>query len=136
MANVLFLCIGNAGRSQMAHAFLERLRRPRGALGRQPRRGAPASRRSSRRCASVGYDLSGRVPRQLQPDADAAWADVVVTMGCGDVCPVLPGKSYVDWGLEDPAGKSLEQVRELRDEIEQRVADLARELDSTRAASA
>ena len=80
----------------------------------------------------LGYDLSGRVPRQLQPDADAAWADVVVTMGCGDVCPVLPGKSYVDWGLEDPAGMSLEQVRELRDEIEQRVAELARELDSAR----
>ena len=59
-----------------------------------------------------------------------------MTMGCGDVCPVLPGKSYVDWGLEDPAGQSLERVRELRDEIEQRVAALARELDSTRTASA
>ena len=69
-------------------------------------------------------------------DADAAWADVVVTMGCGDVCPVLPGKSYVDWNLEDPAGKSIERVRELRDEIERRVAELARELDSTRATSA
>ena len=62
-----------------------------------------------------GYDLSGRVPRQLRPAADAAWADVVVTMGCGDVCPVLPGKSYVDWDLEDPAGKPIERVRELRD---------------------
>ena len=83
-----------------------------------------------------GYDLSDRVPRQLQPDADAAWADVVVTMGCGDVCPVLPGKSYTDWNLEDPAGKSIERVRELRDDIERRVADLARELDSTRTTSA
>jgi len=86
--------------------------------------------------SEIGYDLSGRVPRQLEPAADAAWADVVVTMGCGDVCPVLPGKSYVDWGLEDPAGQSLERVRELRDEIERRVAALARELDSARAASA
>ncbi|HEX4929129.1 MAG TPA: hypothetical protein VFV62_00360, partial [Gaiellaceae bacterium] len=84
----------------------------------------------------IGYDLSGRTPRQLEPDADAAWADVVVTMGCGDVCPVLPGKRYVDWGLDDPYGEPLERVRELRDEIEQRVAALARELDSTHAASA
>jgi arsenate reductase len=133
--NVLFLCIGNAGRSQMAHAFLER-------------RGGHNVRSAGSRAESqlhpevveamweIGYDLSGRTPRQLQPDADAAWADVVVTMGCGDVCPVLPGKSYVDWGLEDPAGQSLVKVRELRDEIEQRVAELARELDSARLPSA
>ena len=82
--------------------------------------------------ASIGYDLSGRTPRQLEPQADAAWADVVVTMGCGDVCPVLPGKRYVDWELEDPAGKPIERVRELRDEIERRVAELARQLDSIR----
>ena len=135
MANVLFLCIGNAGRSQMAHAFLER-------------RGGHEVRSAGSRAAAhldtgvvaarseIGYDLSGRVPRQLEPAADAAWADVVVTMGCGDVCPVLPGKSYVDWGLDDPAWMSLEQVRELRDEIEQRVAALARELDSAQAGSA
>ncbi len=86
--------------------------------------------------SEIGYDLSGRTPRQLEPAADAAWADVVVTMGCGDVCPVLPGTSYVDWGLADPAGQSLERVRELRDEIEQRVAALAGELDSARTASA
>ncbi len=84
----------------------------------------------------IGYDLSNRTPRQLEPAADAAWADVVVTMGCGDVCPVLPGTSYVDWGLEDPAGKPLERVREIRDEIERRVGELARELDSARTASA
>ena len=135
MANVLFLCIGNAGRSQMAHAFLER-------------RGGHEVRSAGSRAEAhlhpevvegddeIGYDLSGRVPRQLEPAADAAWADVVVTMGCGDVCPVLPGKSYVDWGLDDPAWMSLEQVRELRDEIEQRVAALARELDSAQAGSA
>ncbi len=79
--------------------------------------------------SEIGYDLSGRTPRQLEPAADAAWADVVVTMGCGDVCPVLPGKSYVDWGLEDPAGQTPARVREIRDEIAQRVAELARELD-------
>jgi len=86
--------------------------------------------------AELGFDLSGRTPRQLEPDADAAWADVVVTMGCGDVCPVLPGKEYVDWQLEDPAGMPLERVRELRDEIARRVRALAGELDSARAASA
>ena len=135
VANVLFLCIGNAGRSQMAHAFLER-------LGGHDVRSAGSCAESHlhpevvEAMAEIGYDLSGRTPRQLQPDADAAWADVVVTMGCGDVCPVLPGKSYVDWGLEDPAGQSLERVRELRDEIRDHVAALARELDSARTASA
>ena len=135
MANVLFLCIGNAGRSQMAHTFLER-------LGGHDVRSAGSRAESHvhpevvEAMAEIGYDISGRTPRQLQPDADAAWADVVVTMGCGDVCPVLPGRSYVDWGLEDPAGQPLERVRELRDEIRDRVAALARELDSARAASA
>jgi arsenate reductase len=135
MANVLFLCIGNAGRSQMAHAFLERRggHEVRSAGSRAEAHLHPEVVEAMR---ELGYNLSGRVPRQLQPDADAAWADVVVTMGCGDVCPVLPGTSYVDWGLDDPAGMSLEQVRELRDEIEQRVADLARGLDSAPAASA
>ena len=119
----------------MAHAFLER-------LGGHSVRSA-GSRAESQLHPQVveamlerGYDLSDRVPRQLQPAADAEWADVVVTMGCGDVCPVLPGKSYIDWNLEDPAGKSIERVRELRDDIERRVAELARELDSTRTTSA
>jgi protein-tyrosine-phosphatase len=133
--NVLFLCIGNAGRSQMAHAFLERLggHEVRSAGSRAEQALHPEVVEAMR---ERGYDLSGRVPRQLDPAADAAWADVVVTMGCGDVCPVLPGKSYTDWNLEDPAGKPIEQVRELRDEIERRVAELARELDSTRTTSA
>ncbi len=135
MANVLFICIGNAGRSQMAHAFLER-------LGGHEVRSAGSRAEAHLHpevvevMSEIGYDLSGRTPRQLEPEADAAWADVVVTMGCGDVCPVLPGRRYVDWGLEDPAGQSLERVRELRDEIERRVAALAGELDSARAASA
>jgi arsenate reductase len=135
VANVLFLCIGNAGRSQMAQAFLERpgLHEVRSAGSRAEQRVHPEVVVAM---AEIGYDLSGRTPRQLEPHADAEWADVVVTMGCGDVCPVLPGKSYLDWGLEDPAGQSLERVRELRDEIERRVAELATELDSARTASA
>jgi arsenate reductase len=133
--NVLFLCVGNAGRSQMAHAFLERLG------GHQVRSAGSHAERQLHptvveAMSEIGYDLSGRTPRQLEPDADAAWADVVVTMGCGDVCPVLPGKSYVDWALEDPYGEPIERVREIRDEIARRVDDLARELDSTHSASA
>jgi arsenate reductase (thioredoxin) len=135
MANVLFLCIGNAGRSQMAHAFLERIggHQVRSAGSRAEQHLHPEVVEAMR---ELGYDLSGRTPRQLQPETDAAWADVVVTMGCGDVCPVLPGTRYVDWGLEDPVGQPLGRVRELRDEIEGRVAELARVLDSARAASA
>ena len=133
--NVLFLCIGNAGRSQMAHAFLERLggHHVRSAGSRAEGELHP---RVVEGMGERGFDLSGRVPRQLRPEEDAAWADVVVTMGCGDVCPLLPGTRYVDWRLEDPAGMPLEQVRELREEIEQRVTELARELDPGRGGSA
>ena len=133
--NVLFLCIGNAGRSQMAHAFLERLG------GHEVRSAGSHAERHLHpevveAMGELGYDLTGRTPRQLQPDEDAAWADVVVTMGCGDVCPVLPGKTYVDWALEDPAGQPLETVRRLRDEIRSRVETLAAGLDSGRTPSA
>ena len=119
----------------MAHAFLERLggHEVRSAGSRA---GAELHPEVVVAMTELGYDLSSRVPRQLEPEADAAWADVVVTMGCGDVCPVLPGKSYVDWGLDDPAGQPLERVREIRDEIERRVTELARQLDSSRSASA
>jgi arsenate reductase (thioredoxin) len=128
MANVLFLCIGNAGRSQMAHAFLERLG------GHQVRSAGSAAERAlhpqvQEAMAEIGYDLSDRVPRQLDPKADPAWADVVVTMGCGDVCPARPGTTSVDWDLEDPVEEPLERVRELRDEIESRVQALAQVLD-------
>jgi arsenate reductase len=127
--NVLFLCIGNAGRSQMAQAFLERLggHNVRSAGSRAERELHPEVVRAM---DELGIDLSGRTPRQLEPKADAEWADVVVTMGCGDVCPVLPGKSYIDWDLEDPAWKPIGRVREIRDEIERRVDELARGLDS------
>jgi arsenate reductase len=132
---VLFLCIGNQGRSQMAHAFLER------AGGHEVR---SAGSRAGKELhpevveamAELGIDLSERRPRQLEPEADAAWADVVVTMGCGDVCPVLPGKSYADWGIEDPIGQPLEKVREIRDGIARRVEELAAGLDPARTPSA
>ena len=135
MVNVLFLCIGNAGRSQMAHAFLER------AGGYEVRSAGSRAEHELHpevvaAMAEIGFDLSGRTPRQLEPEADAAWADVVVTMGCGDVCPVLPGTSYVDWGIEDPVGRPLERVREIRDEIDERVTELVRQLDSSRSTSA
>lgn len=113
----------------MAQAFLERLggHVVRSAGSRAERRLHPEVVRAM---DELGIDLSGRTPRQLDPQADAEWADVVVTMGCGDVCPVLPGKTYVDWKLEDPAGKPLERVREIRDDVERRVRELAHELGS------
>jgi arsenate reductase (thioredoxin) len=132
---VLFLCIGNQGRSQMAHAFLERLggHEVRSAGSRAGKELHPEVVEAM---AELGIDLSDRRPRQLEPEADAAWADVVVTMGCGDVCPVLPGKSYVDWGIEDPIGEPLEKVREIRDGIARRVEELATGLDPARSPSA
>ena len=119
----------------MAHAFLERLG------GHEVRSaGSMAGRALHPEVVEVmgelGIDLSGRTPRQLEPDADAAWADVVVTMGCGDVCPVLPGKRYVDWGIEDPIGQPLEKVREIRDGIARRVDELAAGLDRGQTPSA
>ena len=132
---VLFLCIGNQGRSQMAHAFLERhggheVRSAGSHAGRELHPEVVAA------MAELGIDLSDRRPRQLDPDADAAWADVVVTMGCGEVCPVLPGTSYVDWSIEDPIGQPLERVREIRDDIARRVQELAVSLDPARTPSA
>ncbi|HVM18058.1 MAG TPA: arsenate reductase ArsC [Gaiellaceae bacterium] len=121
MTNVLFVCVQNAGRSQMAQAFLEA-------------RGGCARSAGSRPAAAVhpevvaamrerGLDVSGRTPKALDRD-DVEWADLVVTMGCGDACPVLPGKRYVDWQLADPAGAGGDEVRRIRDEIERRVAEL------------
>ena len=80
--------------------------------------------------AELGIDLSRRIPRRLDRE-DAEWADVVVTMGCGDECPYIPGKRYLDWELADPKGRPLEEVRATRDEIERRVVELAGELDES-----
>jgi arsenate reductase len=130
--NVLFVCLHNAGRSQMAEAFLRLA-----AGGRHEARSAgstPAERvhpEVAEAMREVGVELEGRVPRGLEP-ADAEWADVVVTMGCGDACPVVPGRRYLDWELPDPKGRPLEEVRDVRDEVRRRVEGLVRELDAGR----
>jgi arsenate reductase len=118
----LFVCVQNAGRSQIAEAFYARA----GGEGRSAGT-APAEHvhpEVVEVMREVGIDLTDRTPHRLET-ADAEWADVVVTMGCGDACPVLPGKRYIDWELEDPAGKPLDEVRAIRDEIARLVNDLA-----------
>ena len=116
--NVLFVCVQNAGRSQMAEALYAGEGRSAGS--------SPADRVHPEVVEVMrerGIDLSERVPRALDR-SDVEWADVVVTMGCGDACPYVPGKRYVDWELDDPAGKPLDEVRAVRDEIERRLASL------------
>jgi arsenate reductase len=115
--NVLFVCLHNAGRSQIAQALYER----RGGSSRSA--GTSPADRVHPEVVELMPELSGRVPHRLQR-ADAEWADLVVTMGCGDACPVIPGKQYVDWDLEDPAGADPETVRAIADEIARRVAEL------------
>jgi arsenate reductase len=127
---VLFVCVHNAGRSQMAAALLDHY-----AEGRVHVRSAgstPADEINPVVVAvmdEVGIDLSKEFPKPLTTDAVEA-ADVVVTMGCGDACPVFPGKSYLDWELEDPSDKDVAAVRRIRDEIDQRVRMLVDELVS------
>jgi len=127
---VLFVCVQNAGRSQMAEALFRLA-----AEGRHEARSAgsgPAARvhpEAVEAMRELGVDLEGRVPHRLER-SDAEWADVVVTMGCGDACPYIPGKRYVDWELPDPAGRPIAEVRAVRDEIEHRVRELAAELPS------
>ena len=119
--NVLFVCIGNAGRSQMAQAFYER------AGGTARSAGSRAETHLHPEVVEamneIGIDLEGRVPHQLSTE-DVEWADLVVTMGCGDACPVLPGKRYLDWNLQDPAGMPIEVVRQIRDKISGLVEEL------------
>ncbi|HEX7244126.1 MAG TPA: arsenate reductase ArsC [Solirubrobacterales bacterium] len=129
MARVLFVCLHNAGRSQMSAALFSRE-----AAGRHQARSAgttPGERVHSEVVEvmdELGIDLSKRVPHKLTAE-DAEWADLVVTMGCGDECPHVPGTRYLDWELEDPKGRPLDEVRATRDEIERRVAELIAELD-------
>jgi arsenate reductase (thioredoxin) len=118
----LFVCIGNAGRSQMAQAFYEELGGEARSAGSRPESELHASVVTAMQ--DVGIDISSRRPKGFT-DEDVRWADVVVTMGCGDVCPFFPGKEYVDWNLPDPVAMSPEEVRALRDDIRRRVADLA-----------
>jgi arsenate reductase (thioredoxin) len=125
---VLFLCVHNAGRSQMAAALLARASSNRFVIhsaGTAP--GDALNPNVEAAMAEVGIDISAEYPKRLT-DAMALEADVIVTMGCGDSCPVYPGKRYLDWELPDPAGKSLEEIRPIRDEIEHRVRALVAEL--------
>ena len=129
MTRVLFVCLHNAGRSQMSEALFER-----SAGGVHEARSAGTTPADHVHAGVVdvmreeGIDLSDRVPQPLTTDL-AQWADIVITMGCGDACPVVPGKRYVDWDLPDPSGLPLARVREIRDDISSRVRLLLESLD-------
>ena len=126
--SVLFVCIHNAGRSQMAAGFLRSLGG--GAIEVRSARSAPGERvnpAAVEAMAEVGIDISDQQPKLLTHEAVEA-SDVVITMGCGDACPIFPGISYRNWELDDPAGKGVEAVRPIRDEIKTRVQALVAEL--------
>ncbi|MFM8204869.1 MAG: arsenate reductase ArsC [Actinomycetales bacterium] len=128
MKRVLFVCVHNAGRSQMAAGFMESL-----SEGKIEVLSAGSAPKESinpvavQAMAEKGIDIADRKPKILSTEAVQA-SDVVITMGCGDTCPFFPGKRYEDWVLDDPAGKSIEEVRSIRDEIEKRVRALISEL--------
>jgi arsenate reductase len=129
MARVLFVCLHNAGRSQMSEALFSR--EAKGAHEARSAGTTPAERVHPEvvdAMRELDIDLADRVPRKLS-DADAEWADVVVTMGCGDECPYIPGRRYIDWELRDPKGLPVEEVRAIRDDIGRRVSALVAELD-------
>jgi arsenate reductase len=129
--HVLFVCLHNAGRSQMSEALFDRA-----AAGRHQTRSAGTTPAESVHPAvvavmnEIGIDLSARIPQLLTREL-AEWADVVVTMGCGDQCPFVPGARYIDWELPDPAGRPIDEVRDTRDEIDRHVQGLLAELDTT-----
>lgn len=130
MATALFVCRQNAGRSQMSAALFEREADGRHrALSAGTTPAAHVHPQVVQAMGELGIDLSGRTPRLLTEEL-ARQADVVVTMGCGDQCPYIPGKRYIDWDLPDPAGRPLAEVAATRDEIAGRVRELVRELDS------
>ena len=128
--SVLFVCVHNAGRSQMAAAFLSHLSG--GAVEVRSAGSAPADQLNQaavQAMAEVGIDIAAETPKILTDQA-VRDSDVVITMGCGDTCPVFPGKRYLDWQLDDPAGRGLDAVRPIRDEIDRRVRALLTELTS------
>ena len=125
---VLFLCVHNAGRSQMALGWFTHLARSRAIAwsgGSEP--GAQVNPAAVKAMAEVGIDITGEQPKLLTVD-DVRDSDVVITMGCGDTCPIFPGKRYEDWELDDPAGLGLAAVRVIRDRIDARVQQLVAEL--------
>jgi arsenate reductase len=121
LPRALFVCIGNAGRSQMAQALYERRGGEARSAGSRPEQ--ELHPQVVEAMHEVGISLDGRRPRGIAQE-DVEWAEVVVTMGCGDACPVLPGRRYVDWNLPDPVVMPLEDVRALRDEIDRLVGEL------------
>ncbi|GHI02509.1 phosphotyrosine protein phosphatase [Streptomyces cellostaticus] len=132
--SVLFVCVHNAGRSQMGAAFLTHLGGDQVEV--RSAGSAPADAVNPavvQAMAEVGIDISAETPKVLTTEAVQS-SDVVITMGCGDACPVFPGKRYLDWQLDDPAGQGVDAVRPIRDAIEQRVRGLLTELDITAAA--
>ena len=127
--SVLFVCVHNAGRSQMAAAWLTHLAGDRvevRSAGSDP--GDQINPAAVEAMAEVGIDISAEVPKMLTVDA-VKESDVCITMGCGDTCPVFPGKRYLDWDLDDPAGQGIDPVRRIRDDIKRRVEKLLTELD-------
>ena len=129
MANALFVCLHNAGRSQMSQALFERAAEGRhGARSAGTTPGEAVHPEVVAVMDELGIDLRDRQPKLLSTE-DAEWADVVVTMGCGDKCPYIPGRRYVDWDLPDPKGQPIEVVRATRDEIAVRVEGLVAELN-------
>lgn len=130
LASVLFVCVHNAGRSQMAAGFLDHLAGDRievRSAGSVP--GDQVNPAAVEAMKEVGVDIADRRPKILTTEAVQA-SDYVITMGCGDACPVFPGKKYLDWALEDPAGQGLASVRPIRDEIRTRVEALIAEIDA------
>ena len=133
MAHVLFVCVQNAGRSQMSEALF--LRASGGRHTAESAGTRPAGHVHPEVVAvmeELGVDLRSRVPQRLTTEL-AERADVVVTMGCGDECPYIPGVRYIDWDLPDPSGRPPAEVREIRDEIDRRVTALVSELDAAAA---
>jgi arsenate reductase len=129
MATALFVCLHNAGRSQMSQALFERAAEGRHhALSAGTTPGERVHPEVVEIMRELGIDLSGRVPQALTMEL-AQRADVVVTMGCGDACPCIPGKRYIDWNLADPKGRPIEEIRATREEIQRRVSALVAELD-------
>ena len=132
IASVMFVCVHNAGRSQMAQGFLQHLAGDRievRSSGTMP--GDQVNPSAVAAMAELGIDISSAKPKVLT-DADVQASDYVITMGCGDACPFYPGKIYLDWKLQDPAGKGVEDVRPIRDEIKGLIENLIAEIDAKR----
>ncbi|MFJ3582806.1 arsenate reductase ArsC [Streptomyces sp. NPDC090127] len=130
LTSVLFVCVHNAGRSQMAAGFLNHLAGDRievRSAGSIP--GDQVNPAAVEAMAEAGVDISGQKPKVLTTEAVQA-SDYVITMGCGDACPIFPGKKYLDWALEDPAGQGVEAVRPIRDEIKVLIESLIAEIDA------